>query len=162
MASIRNIPQIEVQVPKQVQYATTVRQSAKKVYLGLPIHLGERIIWVDREYRTNPLSRIPGGYDVIVEYHDERVLGYDWIKKPWAYIETFFAGMVDYPLQIFNDLDEVSKLEIAKNTISRFYARDHNTNTFEEIWNADTACYLPWVALKRRYDIEGSYYYEKF
>lgn len=74
---------------------TRISMEPERVYIGLPLYLADIILWVDRQYRTNPLSYIPGGYDVVVEYHDGRALGYDWIKKPWAYIRTFFAGIIE-------------------------------------------------------------------
>jgi hypothetical protein len=57
----------------------------KRVSLGLPKSLVNDVLWVAREYRTNPLSHEPGGSDVVVEYHNDEVLGYDWIKFPSKY-----------------------------------------------------------------------------
>jgi hypothetical protein len=39
-------------------------------------------------YRENPLSTEPGGYTVIVEQHSGRMLEYDKVKNPAAYIRT--------------------------------------------------------------------------
>ncbi|TAD96618.1 MAG: hypothetical protein EAZ78_09860 [Oscillatoriales cyanobacterium] len=145
----------------------------ERVYIGLPLRLAHVVLWVDRKYRTNPLSHIPGGSDVVVEYHDGSALGYDWIKDPWAYIRTFFAGLVEYGSDEshsgspgtgrtsdpkkgdFNKLDEKIQLEITKNKIARFYARKYNngeeysTAAFVEVWNSETSKEMPWNALKR-------------
>jgi hypothetical protein len=42
---------------------------------------------VGDEYRTNPLSLVPGGYSVMVEFKDGNILIYDNIKSPHAYIQ---------------------------------------------------------------------------
>jgi hypothetical protein len=47
---------------------------------------------VKDEYRTNPLSLIPGGYTVMVEYKDGTILFYDKIKNPNAYIEMIYLN----------------------------------------------------------------------
>lgn len=127
----------------------------ERVYIGLPLSLADIVLWVDRQYRTNLLSHIPGGSDVVVEYHNGRALGYDWIKKPWAYIRTFFAGIVEYGSDEFNGLDERSQIEITKKKIARLYARKYNneeeysTAVFVEVWNSETSKEMPWNALKR-------------
>ncbi len=84
-------------IPRLLSRRNTRRSiEPERVYIGLPLRLAHVVLWVDRTYRTNPLSHIPGGYDVVVEYHDGRALGYDWIKMPWAYIRTFFGGIIEY------------------------------------------------------------------
>ena len=127
----------------------------KHVYVGLPKHLIEAVLWVARKYRTNPLSHIPGGSDVVVEYHDGRVFGYDWIKMPSAYIRKFFHGIIEYASDDFENLDEKSQLRITKNKISRFFARkykdenDYDNAAFVEVWNSETSNEMPWDALRR-------------
>ena len=37
-------------------------------------------------YRENPLSTVPGGYTVVVEQWSGRMLEYDKVKNPAAYI----------------------------------------------------------------------------
>lgn len=140
----------------------------ERVYIGLPLRLAHVVLWVDRQYRTNPLSHIPGGYDVVVEYHDGRALGYDWIKMPWAYIRTFFGGIIEYGSDEFNRLDEKSQLELAKNKIAKFYARWYSNNRersiaqFEEVWNSETATEMPWKALRRLSSKPQKQYYFDF
>ena len=142
----------------------------ERVYIGLPERLVPIVLWVDRKYRTNHLSHIPGGSDVVVEYHDGRVLGYDWIKKPSVYIRTFFAGLVEYGSDEFKTLDKNMQLQIAKNKIARLYAREYNddeeysTTGFEVAWNSETSEEMPWKSLERfdrRQDKQHHFNFEK-
>ena len=41
---------------------------------------------VGDQYRTNELSLVPGGYTVCVRESSGKVMEYDKIKKPYAYI----------------------------------------------------------------------------
>jgi hypothetical protein len=124
----------------------------KNVYLGIPVHLVDKVLWVARETRQNPLSHIPGGSDVIVEYHNESVFGYDWIKSPSVYIYTIFSNAMG---DEFRYLGEKYQLEIAKDKISKIFAREYdNPNEryhipFEEVWNSKTSNNLPWKSLTR-------------
>ncbi|MES3629446.1 MAG: hypothetical protein PPP56_04695 [Longimonas sp.] len=45
----------------------------ERVYIGLPDRLVEDVFWVGRTYRTNSLSHIEGGSDIIVEHQDGSV-----------------------------------------------------------------------------------------
>jgi hypothetical protein len=47
---------------------------------------------VGDKYRTNPLSLVPGGSSVMVEFKDGTVLVYDNIKSPYAYINTLMKN----------------------------------------------------------------------
>ena len=69
-----------------------------KVYNGLPDDFINKIFWPDRDYRTNPLSHIPGGSDLIIEYTDEKIIGYDWIKFPDRYclVEAFTSYLIHF------------------------------------------------------------------
>lgn len=64
-----------------------------RVYIGLPPELRGRVYWVERERRKNPLSHQPGGSDVVVEYGDGRVFGYDWVKSTAPYVRTFVEDL---------------------------------------------------------------------
>lgn len=125
------------------------------VYVGLPEHLSHCVLWVAREYRSNPLSHIPGGSDVVVEYHNGKALGYDWIKKPSAYIRTFFAGIIEYAPNAFAALNEQQKIEITKRKISRVFARKYKSSdersqaSFVEVWNSETSNEMPWRSLEK-------------
>lgn len=126
-----------------------MHEEPKRVYIGLPEHITHRVLWVGSEYRTNHLSRIPGGSDVVVEYHDGQVSGYDWIKRPSNYIRTFFAGIVEY------GLDEKSQIQIVKLKIATVFARkyknedEYSTSAFVEVWNSETSNEVPWKSLER-------------
>ena len=43
---------------------------------------------VGDQYRTNELSLVPGGYTVCVRETSGKVLEYDKVKKPYAYIRA--------------------------------------------------------------------------
>jgi len=121
----------------------------KRIYLGLPASLVEKVLWVARDYRTNVLSHQPGGSDVVVEYQNNSVLGYDWIKYPSRYIRKIMlirpGGNVT--------LDVLDQLETIRLEINRIYARKYINNDefftmpFKEIWNAQTSIELPWDKL---------------
>lgn len=84
----------------------------------IPKHLKSKIHWVDRDYRINPLSKIPASSEVIVEYSDNSILGYDWIHRPSKYVS-----------QIFDE-----------NEIRRVYVRsfrneeEYESNQFKVVW----------------------------
>jgi hypothetical protein len=127
-----------------------------RVYINIPEHLANVIFWVALPFRTNPLSAIPGGYDVIVEYHSGRALGYNWVKYPWSYIEKFFDGIIEYGLNDFKSLDEENQFRIVTNKITRFYASKHYRNEEErtkvnyiEVWNFETSNEMPWESLEK-------------
>jgi hypothetical protein len=67
----------------------------KRIYIGLPQALINKVFWVARPYRTNPLSHIEGGIDIVMEYRNGKVLGYDWIKCSTSYIYAIFGETVD-------------------------------------------------------------------
>ena len=134
---------------------TESTQEIKSVYIGIPDHLSETAFWVAREYRTNPLSHIPGGYDVIVEYHNGRSLWYDWIKIPWVYIRTFFNGIIEEVSYEFNNLDKTNQLQVVKSKISGFYTRSYKDEQarskaeFVKVWDSETANEMPWESLEK-------------
>ncbi|AFZ15223.1 hypothetical protein Cri9333_4440 [Crinalium epipsammum PCC 9333] len=147
---------MEFRTPGRLGRRSTIRDmEPERVYIGLPEHLNNLVLWVSRKYRKNRLSHIPGGSDVIVEYHDGRAFGYDWIKKPSIYIGSFFAGIVEYASDAFNKLDENSQMQIAKRKIARIFARKYNdddeysTAAFVEVWNSETSNEMPWKSLER-------------
>jgi len=149
-------------------------QEPERVYIGLPQNL--EVFWVERRFRTNPLSHvtIPGlpDIDVVVELQDGRAFGYDLIKFPFRYIETFFSGPITVvsadPLQDYVSSFLTQKLEVrmggfewssrstqislVKQVISRIFVREcdseieneRNQVPFEEVWNAQTSSRLPW------------------
>jgi hypothetical protein len=127
---------------------TRTPEEPHRVFIGLPQHLVHKVLWVATQFRTNPLSRKPGGCEVIVEYHDGRALGYDRIKVPSAYIDQFFDGIVEYASSDFKLLDEATQIEVTKEKIARFFARKEN-GTFVEVWNSETSDEMPWMALRK-------------
>lgn len=96
----------------------------RRVYINLPKHLADRVFWPARKYRKNALSHIEGGVDVVVEFHDGRVLGYDWIKSTYAYISEIPGGI---------------------DSIVQIYARKcqpdlpQDAESFRQVWNVETS-----------------------
>lgn len=44
-------------------------------------------MYVSDKYRKNILSKIPGGWTVVVEYNNGHIFEYDKVKDPEAYIK---------------------------------------------------------------------------
>jgi cold shock CspA family protein len=139
--------------PSLPRQRTTDPENIKEVYLGIPSHLN--ILRVKRQYRTNPLSFIEGGSDLVVEYYDGRGFLYDWIKCPSAYIASFFGSLVNYDNDHFKILNKDEQLRITKEKIARIFARsyekeeDADQTPFRVVWNAKTSNELPWKSLKK-------------
>ena len=116
-----------------------MQRQIKRVYLGLPERLKAYVLWVAREYRTNPLSHEEGGSDVVVEYHSDEVFGYDWIKFPSKYVSAIFYKRIDVDKEHFEVYDEDEQLTTIKDEIKSIYARkwssmeDHDKVPFEEV-----------------------------
>jgi len=125
----------------------------KRVYLGLPKNLADAVLWVAREYRTNPLSYKPGGSDVVVEYHNDNVYGYDWIKFPSKYVSKIWTKGISEIHDDYEYWEEEEQIEEIKKEIKRIYARKYKKENFEivpfkEIWNSETSDDLPWKLLE--------------
>lgn len=117
----------------------------EKVYLGLPDHLVHRVQPVAREYRTNPLSHEPGGFDIVVEYKDGDVLLYDWIKRPSAYVAAFFSG----GYELADKADGITRIFLRKYLTEE----ERPLAEFREVWNSVTSLEHPVVVLKA-HDLE--------
>lgn len=126
--------------------------SIKRVYVGLPEHLINKVYWVERSRRVNPLSHIEGGNDVVVEYHNKQVLGYDWVKIPSAYISEMFYK--NYSDDDFEVMESAEQIQIVKNIISTMHVRvykddsEYNTASYEKVWDSENATDLPWNILE--------------
>ncbi|HCQ20513.1 hypothetical protein QHH11_06915 [Aphanizomenon sp. PH219] len=127
------------------------QRSLKDIYLGLPIHLVDKVLWVSLEKRKNPLSHIPGGSDVVVEYHNGCAFGYNRIKLPSSYIYTILYNQME---DDFDYLAEQSQIAIVKDRVSKIFAREYDNQDeryhipFEEVWNSETSNNLPWQCFK--------------
>lgn len=123
----------------------------KRIYKGLPPHLVEKTFWPAREYRTNQLSHIPGGADVVIEYQNDTVYGYDWVKRPDRYVKAILSKMYF----IKNDFELGDTLSLLRENVKRVYARcyfDDNSykdEPFKEAWNFETSSNLPWQELEK-------------
>lgn len=145
-----------------------------KVYIGLPEHLVKSIIWVARQFRTNPLSHIAGGCDVVIEYKNSSSYGYDWVKIPSRYIDTIFKNHFEKFHNIsLIQLTTAEQLVFFKEMIFKIFARKYDNTAgyenqpFEEVWNSETATQLPVNVLKRfdpvyeqdyNYDMSDEYF----
>ena len=149
---IKNFGAIRFDNPDRIKY----------VYLGLPEYLTHVVLWVDPKYRKNRLSFIPGGSDVVVEYHSGQALGYNRIKMPSRYIRTFFDGIVDdigsgdkENGKAKRNNSELSQIiEISKQKITRIFARRYGENNyftavFREVWNSEISKETPWRLLEQ-------------
>jgi hypothetical protein len=110
----------------------------RRVYIGLPSHLADVVFWVEREGRRNPLSHVEGGSDIVVEFRNGEVRGYDWIKSAYAYISALPDGIDDIILVYAR----------------KYHDREsYDTVAFKEVWNARTS-EDPLLPTLRRFDQE--------
>jgi hypothetical protein len=99
------------------------------------------------------LSHEPGGSDVIVEYHNSNVFGYDWIKFPSRYVSAIWNKGISEIHDDYEDWEEEEKIEEIKKELKSIYARKYKKENFEtvpfkEIWNSLTSNELPWKLLE--------------
>ena len=118
--------------------------SILKTNIGLPHETEKKILWVTDNYRTNPLSLKSGGSNIIVEYN-KKVLGYDKIKRPSAYIKYIMDKDI---LNIYGTISRIEKLKILKKEVSVIYALKHDGDIYQEVWNNKDSLILPWETLK--------------
>ncbi|MCA1762329.1 MAG: hypothetical protein ABR574_11215 [Cryomorphaceae bacterium] len=122
----------------------------KKLQHGLPTDLARKIHWVNRSYRTNRLSHLEGGGDIVVEYENGSVLGYDWIKFPPAYISKIFSRRLLGKDQDIRRISSEQAIDLIHEDVVRIYARpstdEEKIVIFEEVWNRDTQ-EMPWDSL---------------
>lgn len=124
----------------------------KNIYLGLPNNLKQAVRWVQDKYRKSTLSLISGGSDIIVEYKDSKVYGYDKIKFPSKYIKsillnTLFSNMKDFEKRGIEEQLKLVREEIATVYIKERLSENTNKNKFERIWDSKSKR-LPWKELE--------------
>lgn len=112
----------------------------------LPIFDNE-ILWVRNKYRTNPLSLKTGGSNIVVEYHENKILGYSNIKVPSAYIKKIFKKEVLNIYIGFKDYTNIDEINILKKKIATIYALKYNEKNYKEVWNKNSM-ELPWKILE--------------
>jgi hypothetical protein len=121
-----------------------------KLQHGLPTNLQRKLYWVNRSYRTNSLSHEAGGGDIVVEYEDGNVLGYDRIKYPSAYISTIFSGRLLGKGEDIRKISSELAVDLIHEDVVSIHARessDGDHGFFEEIWNKEIQ-EMPWDSLK--------------
>jgi hypothetical protein len=153
IGSIVNSKRILEENNKENLYASLKGHKIKRVYLGLPKHLKNKVLWVSPEFRTNSLSHEPGGSDIVVEYHDQNVYGYDRIKMPSRYVQTFWAQGIYRIHENFNNLNDNDQLDVIRQKVKSLYARKYSENNYEveefkEIWNHKSSVISPLEILK--------------
>lgn len=129
-----------------------------RIYIGLPDHLAGRVHWVERRFRTNRKSHMPGGSDIIIEWRDDRIVGYDWIKDPSLYVEKIFM----------KKLDTTKAIELASirceviSVFARQYKSEEEyfTSSFREVWNFQDSIQLPWKLLEP-FDLNRKHTYQE-
>jgi hypothetical protein len=138
-----------------------MEREIKWIYIGLPDEFKGRVLRIEDEFRTNPLSLQPGGSDVVIEYHDGNVFGYDRIKDTTRYISTIFSKKYNLEIENFEERSESSQMDIVKSKICRIYARNYKDENdfknipFKEIWNHSTSKELPWTVLLKTFDLNA-------
>lgn len=126
----------------------------RNIYLGLPNNLKKAVRWVQDKYRKNTLSLITGGSDVIVEYIDSKVYGYDKVKFPSKYIKSILLNTLFSNIKYFDKLEIEDQLKLVRKEIATVYIKEYQTenenedeNRFEKIWDS-TSTRLPWKELE--------------
>ena len=115
----------------------------QQVYFGIPEELKSIIFWVNDKFRINDLSLVNGGTDIVVEYRNGKVIGYNKVKYPSKYIEKIFVDK-------FEDL--VPTIEVLKQNVIRIFVRRNDTlnssiEKFTEIWNSKSSVEMPYEVL---------------
>lgn len=131
---------------KEKIWKRSVKNKLPTIYTNNKCILPVDIHWVPEKYRTNPLSLKEGGSNVIVEYYENKILGYSNIKLPSAYIKKIFKKEI---LNIYvgpknHNLDEINVL---KKEIRIIYAKKYNENNYQKIWHKNSIK-LPWDILE--------------
>ncbi|MCH7410189.1 hypothetical protein MM239_12345 [Belliella sp. DSM 111904] len=118
----------------------------ERVNIGIPEKLKSKISWIDREYRLNILSFEPGGTDIVVEFTNGEVRGYDWVKYPGKYFKRIFER------EYLSGKEIKDELAFFKTIVYRIFARkfkseNYNSEPFTEIWNSKNDNILPYNLL---------------
>lgn len=104
---------------KDTNYATNISQ----IYIGLPEFLIPKVKWVGRDYRTHPWSFIPGGHDIVVVYTNGKVLAYDWVTDPIAYVSKITTKLYGIEYSDFKTFSDFQKLDFLKRHVKCIYSR---------------------------------------
>ena len=127
-------------------------------YAGLPEDLIDRVFWVEREFRIHYLSHIKGGHNIIFEYHDGRILEYDWVHFPNAYLRKIICDLLGCNPNEFDNLGSETIMDILESNFHRIfinqYRDDGTSKRFREVWNSDTFDKVPFFLTLRPNEIE--------
>lgn len=126
-----------------------MKNTIKRVYTGLPEHLVYNTFWVEQPFRTNELSHKPGGFDVVVEYNSGKVLGYEWIKRPFDYISKIFNNIFLPKRGLhFQELERSEQFDFTRRLVKSAYGKVYEIreeaefSVFEKIWDLSSAITL--------------------
>jgi hypothetical protein len=141
----------------------------KRIYLGLPDELKEKVFRVGRVYRTNPLSHIEGGIDVVIDYCEGLPKLYDWVKDSTSYVFKILRNQIVSDInkiEVSNENEETAgfidcsygrslaeNILIIKRIISAIYFRQFNRDNFSRIpfvkvWDNQYSENTPWHAIQ--------------
>ena len=130
----------------------------KEFYAGLPEDLINSVFWVEREFRTNPRSHVKGGHNLIFEFYDDRILEYDWVDFPCAYLRRIICNAIGCELNEFNHLGSETIMNILEKKFYRIFIKqyrdDGSPKLFHEVWNSDTFDSIPSFLILRPYEVE--------
>ena len=98
-------------------------KTIKEIYIGLPDKLVDKVYWVEQKFRTNPLSKVPGGEDIVVEFNTGEVLAYNNIKYPSDYIKNIVTKRLKISSDSFNRYSIEDRIKVYKNHIISIYTR---------------------------------------
>lgn len=130
-----------------------MNKEIERIYVGLPEYLKDKVIWVTRSYRTNELSHIPGGEDIVIEYQNGTVYGYDWVKNPCEYIKNIDAVRECWVDSKDNDiLGKEFDVNLFKTKVSGIYYREYVTEHYKTVqyvmvWDAEKDNISPQAAI---------------
>lgn len=124
----------------------------RNIYFGLPKNLKQAVRWVQDKYRKSTLSFISGGSDIIVEYTDSKVYGYDKIKFPSGHIRstllnTLFSNMKDFEKRGIEEQSKLVREEIATVYIKEHISENENKSKVKKNWDSNSTR-LPWKELE--------------
>lgn len=105
-----------------------MNKEIEKIFLGIPTEYSDRILKVADEFRTNPLSKKGGGYDIVIVYKQGDVLLYDKIKFPYKYINAVLSFKMNIDNLEFSSVESYISTELE----FVFIKQDE---TFEKIWD---------------------------
>jgi hypothetical protein len=127
----------------------------RKIFIGIPQRIKDEVFWVGKDYRINPLSFEGHIFDIIIEYFNGDILGYDSIKYPHSYVLKTISNMKQgVNIEVLNE-DE--QLLYVKEKIKGIYSKNYEDSftkenaDFQLMWDYNSYD-LPWEVLEKEYN----------